>query len=102
MSDPVGYLQAMDAAACQQCSTRKEMKAEIERLQKRITGLLESNNRFEEMARTYFRAQTEINNKYQNLRRLVLLEAADHCATYGLNSVDPKWLAEELRMKARG
>jgi uncharacterized coiled-coil DUF342 family protein len=51
MSDPVGYLQEMDAMACQACDTRKRLDAEVAQLRKRRDDLLTSNNEFEQRYR---------------------------------------------------
>jgi chromosome segregation ATPase len=51
MSDPVSYLQEMDAMACQSCDTRKRLEAEVAELRKRRDELLVSNNEFEQRYR---------------------------------------------------
>lgn len=76
--------------------------AEIRRLRQRVKDLLESNNKFEQQYRDEKTARLFMDKKYQDLRRLVLLEAAQHCDDYGLDTVKAEWLSSELRMKARG
>jgi seryl-tRNA synthetase len=51
MSDPVSYLQEMDAMACQACDTRRRLEAEVAELRKRRDELLTSNNEFEQRYR---------------------------------------------------
>ena len=77
-------------------------KEEIMRLRYRIEDLLRANNNFEEWLREARRDRNETNKKYQNLRRLVLIEAAEHCENKPNFLVHPKDLGIELRMKARG
>jgi DNA-directed RNA polymerase subunit RPC12/RpoP len=36
MSDPVGYLQAMDAAACRDCTSRARLEAEVQKLRAEV------------------------------------------------------------------
>jgi len=74
--------------------------AEIRRLRLRVEGLLVSNNGFETMYRSERMARQAMDKKYQDLRRLVLLEAADHCHVYHHLPVTPQQLAGQLRKKA--
>lgn len=74
---------------------------EIRRLRHRIDDVLRANNNFEEWLRAARHARNETNKKYQDLRRLVLIEAAEHCENKPNFLVHPKDLAIELRMKTR-
>jgi hypothetical protein len=73
---------------------------EIRRLRRRVTELLESNNQFEQQAREAWRLKHQIGKKYEDLRHLVLLEAAEHIENCGLQQASTKLLGSELRKKA--
>lgn len=71
MSDPVSYLQEMDAMACQACDKRKRLDAEVAELRKRRDELLVSNNKFEQRYR-------DAKAKSDTLRAEVRAETAWH------------------------
>jgi phage shock protein A len=73
---------------------------EIRRLRRRVNELLESNNHFERQAREAWRLKHQIGNKYEDLRHLVLIEAAEHVENCGLQQAPTKLIGSELRKKA--